>query len=254
LADTADADIALAESEAAEAGHLLATLESQSLALDPADRPRASQVTEARELATFAKRRIAVATHRAEKARAARRLAGLADLGQDVDECAEAMAGPGSDKLTALLSALASAAEDLRAQVGQHDARVTELARRAAGLNCEPAVQGKPVASSAFVARAQQNQMVQHRGTQVSSIGGVRLAQLVDLSVRGDLAGTEALVSGTVRHRAHRADHYFLIHQDGSVLPCNGVTNRPPYTDLVRGGLAREMTDDEVNAHLRKTS
>src|ERR1022692_3033626 len=124
LPETANAEsaIELAEHEAAEALSLLAAVENQALSLDPHQRPSAAKITEARHLAEFAKRRIAVAQERAEKARAAQRLAGLTDVGRDVDELARAAAGPAGEHLAALLSQLADAAEAVRAHCREHDA------------------------------------------------------------------------------------------------------------------------------------
>jgi hypothetical protein len=242
-----DADVELAEHEAAEAEELVAMMETAVLHEAPEHRPTAAELAEARHLSEFARRRIAVTQQRAEEARAARKLAALSTLAGEIDAFAAEASGPPT-ALSEPAARLAKAAAAFRAACQDHDDRLNDLIGQAATLGSEPATFGRTAASSAHVAHTGHGGAVRHGDISVLPIAS-RVKHAVELAVAGDVDGALEHVV-TVHTVTDRADHYFRDVANGQVLPCNGNWRRRPYADLVDSGRITKMSSEEVDAYL----
>ena len=247
-----DADVRQAEQEAAEARELAAELERAAVENPPDSRPETAELLERRHLAEFSARRVDVTRDRAERARKARRLLALGEVGAEVDRLAAGRQAP-DDDIIATARKIALASHTLRELCAGYDARVSELIGRAGELGAEPASAIGPRVSSAFVSTVPGRRGpdgVQHGRTRVLLIGEKRAAEAAALAAAGNADGAVALIAGVHQQpEPVRADRYYRA-SGGHIVAESGPESHA-FAEQVASGRLVLLSEAETDAYLR---
>lgn len=220
-------------------------LEHQALTADEDDRPTGAQVIAAKHEAELATRRVDVAQERLARAREEARVAGLQEVGADIDQVATDATTPDAEQVASLRQ-LAESAAAVRARAGAHDQRVTELYARASDL-----YGGKddPVHRSGQAGPWAPHMPplgVRHGDVEVHVIGGSADAA-ISAAVRGDVDGALSLLSGVRDCTPPQPDYYIrdTLPQFGVGMPVYGHPDRNT-AEMLRIGRFVRMTPEEV--------
>jgi hypothetical protein len=242
-----------AEAEATEAEEAAATLERSAVEGGKGSAAPAA-VVEQRAVAEFARTRAHRIRQRADRAKAARRVLALADVGKDVEQVAAAASAP-SASIAAAVQKIADGRDELMRLAAEHDAKVAALMTRAKALGVEPPMPGSlgPRASSAHVALARSSIVTGPGGIQsgnaiVGLIGTQKAAEAAQLAASGD--GAKALRTlGAAQHvkPPKHADRYWRL-ANGLVEPFNDQD--PHRVRQAAEGEIDFLTDDERAAYL----
>lgn len=251
--DVGDDAIAIAEAEAQEAADLVAALERAAIEGDKKPTNGAA-AAEAKQLADFAVKRSARTRALADRAKAARRLLDLEQVGADVARIAADAAKP-SQSIAAAIQQIADGRADLMRLCAEHDGQVIALINRASALGVEKPAPNGPRASSAHVAILG-NGITSRSGIQ-SGAAAVRrtdaktAAEAAQLAASGKPEGalTELQAARTVP-APQRYDRYYQL-ANGRV---EGITGDTPTARSMAAqaakGEIRELAPDEVAAYL----
>jgi hypothetical protein len=237
---TTDADVRAAEDEAQAAQRAFLDLEYRALHSPLAERPSASEVVAQRQEAEHAARRVEVTRERADEARAAARLAALAEIGAEVE--AYAATDPAAGVHDALLRA-AEAAGAYRQAVRAHDGAVADLSARAGAL-------ADAGGHTSPVLRGRGGSAVGYGDTMVLAFGdSARIA--LDKALGGDLAGGTAGLVAVKRgdQRPAPGSYYRDTVGQFGVMPCYGQPDRS-LRMMIEEKRAVRMTDAEVATYL----
>jgi hypothetical protein len=249
-----EADVRQAEREANEALELLAELERAAVEAPPGGRPEAAELVERRALAEFSRRRVSHTRVKAERARAARRLLSLREVGAEVDKLAEERSAP-DDRITETCRKIALASGVLRELCAGYDQQVNELITRAAALAAEEPSALGPKVSSAFVSRLLGRRGpdgVQHGRTQVRLIGEKRAAEAAALAAAGDADRAAALIAGVHQQpEPARASRYYRA-AGGHIIAESGPQTAA-FAEQERDGRLVRLTQDQTDRYLRGT-
>lgn len=247
-----DAAVRQAEAEATEAEQAAATLERSAIEGGKGSAAPAA-VVEQRAIAEFARSRARRIRQRADRAKAARRVLALADVGQDVETVAAEASKP-SESIAAAVQKIADGHAELMRLAAEHDAKVSALITRAKALGVEPPVPGGGGrASSAHVALARSSIVTGPGGIQsgnaiVGLIGTQKAAEAAQLAASGD--GAKALRTlGAAQHvKPPKAADRYWIGGNGLVNPFNDQD--PELARRAAKGEIRFLTDDERTAYI----
>ncbi|MGI8452145.1 MAG: hypothetical protein ACR2MP_34160 [Streptosporangiaceae bacterium] len=232
-------DIAEAEQAAGEAAQAVETAEAQLAAGKKG--VTASTLHKLRDTYRHSLLATEGAKAKAERERAAARLAGLGEIGRQVD--AAAAAAP--HDLPAALIVLAAAAATVRDLAGQWDGLVAELSAAAADLGAEPAAPAGPRKSSAFVTVARMS--IVHKLTELQPVGP-KIDQAIQHALRGDTeAAAAAAVQVVTRAEPQRMDHHFWS-PNGTVMAMTDPLP-PGIAVQVRAGELRPLTAIKVDRY-----
>jgi len=245
-----DDDVRQAEAEAREARELAAELERAAVENPPDSRPETAELLERRHLAEFSARRVDVTRDRAERARKARRLLSLQEIGHEIDKLAAERSGP-HDELAAVARRIAESAAELRALCEGHDRQVSELISRATELQAEEPSALGPRVSSAYIARVLGSfgrpDGVAHGRTQVVLIGKKAEAAAA-MAAAGDADRAVALIAGIHRQRElARADRYYRA---GDHIVAESGPQSAHFAEQERDGRLVRLTAAETTLYL----
>lgn len=216
------------------------------------DAPAASEVVDAHATADLVRQRADRIRQRAATAKAARRLLDLEALGQDVEQLADAVSKPDTS-IEALIQRIAGDVAELTTRCQDHDTAVLALVARARQLGAEKAGPLGPLATSAHVAVVG-NGINGRTGIQSGSAAVLRIekshvGEAVEAAVTGNPTRAVRILAGAkTTAKPKQAAHYFM-GTGGHV-----VTSDHPipaaFAEQIRQGILRELSADEVEAHL----
>lgn len=185
------------------------------------------------------------ARQRAEQDRAAARLAGLEQIGEEVDNL---VTSDETAALTEVLREAAAACTRFRDLAAAHDAAVMELVAAATDLKAEPAAPNGPRATSAHVTVS--GQSIIHKRTRVSMLGDC--AALLAKAVEGDLdAAIAAIRVVALVHQPKRPD-YLIRGRNGIVQPLTGPLG-DAMAEQVRLGNVTMLPDTDIDRYMEGT-
>lgn len=255
-ADLAVGDDAIrqAQDEADEAAQLVAAIERQAVESAAVPKASGSQAAEADQLAYFAAKRLERTQQLADRAKAARRLLDLEQVGKDVEQIHAAAAKPG-DSMVAALQQIAAAAQTLRQLAAAHNTKVSAAISSANALGAEPAAPAGPRASSAHVAVHTGQRRIQSGSAVVQPVDKRTIDEAVEIAVKGDTdAAVRRLSAAHTVAQAKRFDHYYIggnglvQGQDDGQRRDGGSIN--PWPAKVARREARELSPAEVDAYM----
>jgi len=240
--------VAAAEAAAAEAADVLDAIERQHIEAD--QQPKGTSLLEQRQLLEIARKRAARTRMLADRAKAARRLLDLEQVGNEVAQLAADASKP-STSIEAAIRQIAAGREALMKLCQEHDDKVLALIKRARDLDVEPPAPVGPRASSSHVAIVG-NGISGRSGIQ-SGAAAVRrtdpktaaAAALQAASGDADGALTQLAAARTVA-APKRAAHYFLA-KNGRVVTADDPAM---FADQLRKREIRELDDDETEDYL----
>ena len=240
-----------AERDAQEAEEAAATLERSAVAGGTGSAAPAA-VLEQRAVAEFARKRAGRIRAAANRAKAARRLLALADVGQDAEQLAAAVSKPDAS-IEALVQRIAADAAELAARCQDHDAAVLALVARARQLGAEKPGPLGALATSAHVAIVGNGISgrtgIQSGAATVLRIDKSNVSEAVQAAVTGDPDRAIRILAGAkIAATPQQAPHYFM-GTGGHVVTSDHPIPAALVTQL-RAGTLRELGDDEVQAHL----
>jgi hypothetical protein len=181
------------------------------------------------------------ARERAERDRAAARLAGLEEVGVQVDAlAATAVAG-----LADAVGEVAAACARVRELAAAHDAQVGALIEAANDLGAEPRAPGGPRKSSAFVAASPG--AVLHKTAEVRQLGA-GVDAVIGHAVAGRVDDALAAAQVVVDVKPARQDHYFR-GPNGAVVGLDDPIRPGMQAQIVSGDLT-PLSDAEVARYL----
>lgn len=179
---------------------------------------------------------------RAQRDQEAARLAGLEQVGAEVDS----LAASGLQELPGALRDVAAAVAAVRVMAQGWDVSVAELLAAATDLDVQPSAPAGPRKSSAFL--AVKGDTIQHKLTEVRPIGS-RLSRVLEHAMAGDI--NEALAAAGIVAELpspRRLDHY-VFGPAGQVLSFSDPM--PPGVEFqVRNGELRPLTEPQIRAYL----
>ena len=185
------------------------------------------------------------AHERAEADRRAARMAGLEEIGRQVDALA---AGAGTE-LAEALHEVADACGKVRSLAAAHDAAVADLIAAARDLRAEGRAPAGPRKTSADVAIAAN--AVSHKRTTVHQVGG-KLAAVLALAINGqpEAAANKAELV-TEQPAPLRATHYLRRAADGMIFTYDGKDLPGGWVGQLSRGELERLTDREIELYLQ---
>jgi hypothetical protein len=185
------------------------------------------------------------AHERAEAERRAARMAGLEEIGRQVDALA---AGAGTE-LADALQEVADACSKVRTLTAAHDAAVADLIAAARDLHAEGRAPAGPRKSSGYVAVAVN--AISHKRTTLHQFGG-KLAAVLALAIDGqpEAAANKAELV-TEQPAPLRATHYLRRRADGLIFTYDGKDLPGGWLGQLSRGELERLTDREVELYMR---
>lgn len=243
-----DATVRQAEAEATEAEEAAATLERSAVEGGKGSAAPAA-VIEQRAVAEFARTRAGRIRAAANRAKAARRVLALADVGQDVEQI-HADASTLDAGMVAALQQIAASYAVLRQLADAHSARVTAAIARARELGAEPAAPSGPRASSAYVTVHTGQRKIQSGNAIVQGVDKRTVDEAVELATKGDAdAAVRRLSAAHTIAPPERADYYYLAPNGVVHGLADNITGQQIAKQAAKG-VGRFLDDDEIEAYL----
>lgn len=245
-----EAAVRQAEAEATEAEENAAVLERSAVEGGKGSAAPAA-VVEQRAVAEFARSRARRIRQRADRAKAARRVLALADVGNDVGQIHADASTPDAGMIAAL-TAISNGYATLSQLADAHNARVRAAINRARELGAEPAAPSGPRASSAHVTVHTGHRQIQSGSAVVQQVDKRTIDDAVELAIKGDTdAAVRRLSAAHTIAQPTPRDHYAIV-ANGTVHSWDNGDDpaRNPIPRLVARGEARELDPDEVTAYL----
>jgi hypothetical protein len=243
-----DAAVRQAEADATEAEEAAATLERSAVEGGQGSAAPAA-VVEQRAVAEFARKRAGRIRAAANRAKAARRVLALADVGKDVEQI-HADASQADAGMIAAMNQISGGYAMLRQLADAHSARVTAAIERARELGAEPAAPSGPRASSAHVTVHTGLRKIQSGNMTVQRVDKSTVDEAVELALKGkpDDAVRRLSAAHTVAPPP-RADFYYLA-PNGIVHGLSDNVTGQQMAKKAANGDGRLLGDDEIEAYL----
>lgn len=184
------------------------------------------------------------AHERAERERAAARIAGLEEIGRQVD----ALADETGSQLSEALQEVADAVAKVRGIVAGHDTAIADLIAAARDLHAEGRAPGGPRATSAYIAVAAD--AITHKLTTVHRVGG-KLAAVLALTLDGKPAEAADKAQLVTRVAAPQRAAHYLRRPDGQVFTYGHKKLPDGWAGQLARGEMERLTDREIELYLR---
>lgn len=185
------------------------------------------------------------AHQRADRERQAARVAGLDEIGRQVDALA---AGAGTE-LAEALQEVADACRKVRSLAAAHDAAMADLIAAAWDLRAESRAPAGPRKTSGYVAVAVN--AISYKRTTVHRVGG-KLAAVLALAIDGqpEAAANKAELV-TEQPPPHRATHYLRRVADGVIFTYDGKDLPGGWVGQLSRGELERLTDRGIELYLQ---
>lgn len=245
--EISDEHVGQAQAAADEAEQAAAVL--ANAAVEGSD-TKPGTVVEAEALARFARERAVRQRARADRAKAARRLLDLEQVGKDVEQIHAAAVTPDAG-MVAALTAITNGYAALHQLADAHNGKIKDAIGRARELGAEPPAPSGPRASSAHVTVHTGNRKVQSGGAIVQMVDKRDIDDAVAIAIQGDAdAAVRRLNAAQRTDPPKRADHYCVGHNGMVHGYSDDAGPKSALPAMVARGELHELTPDEVEAYL----